>query len=72
MNNYAHCLPGNEGLSGILFAGKKLNQPIAWHGPFVMTTNDEISKTLEEYRSGRFLKKRAPFDYKRIASFPKA
>ena len=26
---------------------------------------------MEEYRSGRFLKKRAPFDYKRLAAFPK-
>ena len=34
-----HCI-GKEGLSAIVFAGKKLNQPIAWHGPFVMTTNE--------------------------------
>ena len=29
---------GSEELRLLLFAGKMLNQPIAWHGPFVMTT----------------------------------
>eukprot|EP00597_Dinobryon_sp_UTEXLB2267_P003453 CAMPEP_0170068444 /NCGR_PEP_ID=MMETSP0019_2-20121128/7420_1 /TAXON_ID=98059 /ORGANISM="Dinobryon sp., Strain UTEXLB2267" /LENGTH=320 /DNA_ID=CAMNT_0010276097 /DNA_START=48 /DNA_END=1010 /DNA_ORIENTATION=- len=62
---------GADGMAAMIFAGKKLNQPIAWHGPFVMTTDEEIRKTIEEYQSGRFLKKRAPFDYKRIAAFPK-
>eukprot|EP00605_Chrysophyceae_sp_TOSAG23-4_P000476 GSChrysophyteH1.ASY1.ANO1.535.1 assembled CDS len=54
----------------LVFAGKKLNQKIAWHGPFVMTTDDEIRQTLMEYRSGIFLKKSAPWDYRRISSAP--
>ena len=29
---------GTEGLCVMIFAGKRLRQPIAWHGPFVMTT----------------------------------
>jgi hypothetical protein len=59
-------------MSVLVFAGKRLKQPIAWHGPFVMTTNEEINVAIDEYRSGRFLKKRAPFDYKKIAAFPKS
>jgi redox-sensitive bicupin YhaK (pirin superfamily) len=62
---------GAEGFSVIMFAGKRLNQPIAWHGPFVMTTDEEIQKTIDEYRRGTFLKKRAPWDYKRLSAFPK-
>lgn len=59
------------GASIILFAGRMLHQPIAWHGPFVMTTDEEIRQTLTEYREGRFFRKRASWDYKRIATKPK-
>ena len=41
---------GAEGMSLILFAGTRLKQPIAWHGPFVMTTQAEIEHTFQEYR----------------------
>ena len=51
----------------LIFAGKKLRQPIAWHGPFVMTTQDEIRETISEYRRGTFLKHRFPGNYKRKA-----
>jgi hypothetical protein len=51
-------------------AGKRLEQPVAWHGPFVMTTDEEIAKTLIEYRRGTFLKKRADWDYKRLSTRP--
>ena len=60
-----------ESLSLLLFAGARLNQPIAWHGPFVMTTDEEVQRAMREYRSGTFLKKRADWDYKKIASKPK-
>lgn len=52
----------------MLFAGKKLNQPIAWHGPFVMTTRDELMEAISEYRNGTFLKHRFPGDYKTKAA----
>ncbi|KAL9190629.1 hypothetical protein ACHAXT_000335 [Thalassiosira profunda] len=55
----------------MLFAGKKLKQPIAWHGPIVMTTQQEIGETLGELRSGRFPPKRVDWDYKRLDAFPK-
>jgi len=56
------------GLSVLLFAGRRLRQPIAWRGPFVMTTAAEIKQTVEEYQQGRFLRQRAAWDYKRISS----
>eukprot|EP00038_Savillea_parva_P031110 m.82889 g.82889 ORF g.82889 m.82889 type:complete len:349 (+) comp9502_c0_seq1:51-1097(+) len=61
---------GSEGMSILVFAGRKLNQPIAWHGPFVMTTDEEIRQTMQEYRLGTFLKKRAPWDFKRLSAAP--
>jgi quercetin 2,3-dioxygenase len=57
-----------EGAGVLLFAGIRLNQPIAWYGSFVMTTKEEIQQTLVEYRNGTFLKKRAPWDYKKERS----
>merc|ERR1712127_558965 len=55
----------------MLFAGKKLKEPIAWHGTIVMTTQDEIESTMYELRTGRFPPKRVDWDYKRIDKFPK-
>jgi redox-sensitive bicupin YhaK (pirin superfamily) len=60
-----------NGASMLLFAGKRLNEPIAWRGPFVMNTWEEINSTIQEYRNGTFLKKRAPWDYKTLSAFPK-
>ena len=55
----------------MLFAGKKLREPIAWHGPIVMNTQEQIRTTLRELRSGMFPPKRVDWDYKRMAAFPK-
>jgi len=61
---------GSKGLSAIIFAGKRLNQPVAWHGPFVMTTDQEIQSTIKQYRSGQFPPVRASWDYKVLSSKP--
>lgn len=61
---------GAHGADVMLFAGKRLDQPIAWHGPFVMTTQEEIAKTIGEMRAGRFPPKRVPWDYRKLAAFP--
>ena len=58
------------GLQCLVFAGKKLGQPIAWHGPFVMTTEAEIDKAIQEYRAGNFLKKRVSWNYKKMSDAP--
>lgn len=47
----------------LMFAGRKLKQPIAWHGPFVMSTREEILLAISEYQQGTFLKQRAAWDY---------
>ena len=54
----------------ILFVGKKLKEPIAWHGPIVMNTQQQIQETIRELRSGNFPPVRVDWDYKHIATKP--
>mmetsp|Transcript_49663 Transcript_49663/g.121248 ORF Transcript_49663/g.121248 Transcript_49663/m.121248 type:complete len:318 (+) Transcript_49663:138-1091(+) len=50
-------------LSAILFAGKRIKEPIAWHGPIVMNTQAEIQSTFRQLREGKFPPVRVPWDY---------
>ena len=52
----------------ILFGGKKLREPIAWHGPIVMNTQEEIISTMNEIRSGQFPPKRVDWNYRRLSA----
>jgi quercetin 2,3-dioxygenase len=63
--------PANSFGKALLFAGKKLREPIAWHGPIVMNTQQQVQETLKELRSGKFPPVRVDWDYKRVASKPK-
>jgi len=45
-----------ESVRFLLVAGKPLNEPIAWGGPIVMNTQEELDLAFEEYRNGRFIK----------------
>ena len=40
----------------ILVAGKPLGEPIAWYGPIVMNTQEELRVAFEEYAQGTFAK----------------
>lgn len=46
-----------EGLRFLFITGKPFKEPIARYGPFVMNTEEEIRRTLEELDAGIFLKK---------------
>jgi quercetin 2,3-dioxygenase len=60
----------NQGISFIFFAGQRIREPVAWRGPFVMNTQEEIQKTMREYQQGRFPPKRVSWDYTKIATKP--
>ena len=45
-----------EGGRFLLAAARPLREPIARYGPFVMNTRAEIEQTLEELRTGRFIR----------------
>uniref|UniRef100_A0A0G4IFC9 Pirin N-terminal domain-containing protein n=1 Tax=Chromera velia CCMP2878 TaxID=1169474 RepID=A0A0G4IFC9_9ALVE len=62
--------PG-ESVGALLFSGKKLKEPITWHGPLVMTTKEEIASTFQKLRKGTFPPVRVQWDYKRVATRPK-
>ena len=40
----------------LLVSGKPLNEPVAWQGPIVMNTQDELRVAFEEYNNGSFIK----------------
>ena len=47
---------GEEGVRFLLVSGRPLREPIAWHGPIVMNTQDQIRQALSDLRSGAFIK----------------
>ncbi len=42
----------------LLISGKPIGEPVAWYGPIVMNTEEELETAFEEYRSGTFIKHR--------------
>ena len=56
--------PGNEisvsagpaGMRFLLLSGTPLGEPIAWRGPIVMNTEEELETAFREYRAGNFIK----------------
>jgi redox-sensitive bicupin YhaK (pirin superfamily) len=40
----------------LLISGKPLGEPVAWYGPIVMNTQEELRIAFEEYQNGTFIK----------------
>ena len=49
---------GEEGIRFLLVSGTPIQEPVAWRGPIVMNTNEELRQAFEEFRAGTFLKHR--------------
>ncbi|WP_436636974.1 pirin family protein [Microbaculum sp. FT89] len=49
---------GDEGIRFLLVSGKPLKEPVAWYGPIVMNTRDELRQAVSELNDGTFIKHR--------------
>ena len=47
---------GTEGIRFLLLSGKPLKEPIAWGGPIVMNTNEELELAFRELREDSIVK----------------
>ena len=46
---------GDEGIRFLLVSGRPLQEPVAWYGPIVMNTQQELRKAYEQLDNGTFL-----------------
>ena len=47
---------GPEGVRFLLISGAPIDEPVAWHGPIVMNTREELMQAMQELRNGTFIK----------------
>ena len=45
-----------QGVRFLLISGKPIGEPVAWYGPIVMNTQEELRIAFEEYKQGTFIK----------------
>jgi hypothetical protein len=48
---------GPRGCRYLLVSGEPLGEPVAWYGPIVMNTEEELETAFREYREGTFIKR---------------
>jgi redox-sensitive bicupin YhaK (pirin superfamily) len=46
---------GEEGIRFLLVSGKPLQEPVAWYGPIVMNTQEQLRQAYAEIDEGTFL-----------------
>jgi quercetin 2,3-dioxygenase len=47
---------GDDGIRFLLVSGKPIEEPVAWHGPIVMNTRQELEQALSDLRNGTFIR----------------
>ena len=48
---------GEEGIRFLLVSGRPIEEPVAWYGPIVMNTQEELRQAYAELRDGSFIKR---------------
>ncbi|MBX9454756.1 MAG: pirin family protein [Rhizobium sp.] len=46
---------GDEGIRFLLVSGKPIEEPVAWHGPIVMNTREELMQAMKDLQNGTFI-----------------
>ena len=49
---------GEDGIRFLLVSGKPLQEPVAWYGPIVMNTQEQLREAFDELNRGTFLKQK--------------
>lgn len=49
---------GEKGIRFLLVSGKPLEEPVAWRGPIVMNTQEQLQRAYRELQTGDFIKER--------------
>ena len=47
---------GEEGVRFLLVSGKPIREPIAWYGPIVMNSRNELMQAMHDLNTGQFIK----------------
>lgn len=47
---------GDEGVRFLLVSGEPIREPVAWYGPIVMNTRDELRQAVADLQNGTFIK----------------
>jgi redox-sensitive bicupin YhaK (pirin superfamily) len=47
---------GEHGVRFLLISGAPIREPVAWYGPIVMNTREELRTAVQELQSGTFIK----------------
>jgi len=47
---------GEEGIRFLLVSGRPIEEPVAWHGPIVMNTPQEIRQAMTDLNNGTFIR----------------
>jgi redox-sensitive bicupin YhaK (pirin superfamily) len=48
---------GDDGIRFLLVSGKPLQEPVAWYGPIVMNTQEQLRQAFDELEQGNFLRR---------------
>ena len=51
---------GDAGIRFLLVSGQPIREPVAWYGPIVMNTKDELQQAVSELNDGTFIKHARP------------
>ena len=47
---------GPDGIRFLLISGAPIDEPVAWHGPIVMNTREELMQAMRDLQNGTFIK----------------